>query len=79
MFRLALIATVSICTLVNPLLGQDTRQAAPDEDRAAYQPVPTIKIASVEFQSNAPLPSKAKQDLTRYLLSRNIYASPPLG
>jgi len=66
---------ILLCTIGSPLLAQ-TGDSAP-QNRNEVKPWPTtIKVVTVELQSDVTLPPEAVEQLRRYITGRNIEDSP---
>jgi hypothetical protein len=85
MARSFLIVTVFFWALVSPIFPQNAEPAGPDRSRVSADQSgneqdlagspPTVRVATVEFASDMPLPAKAEARLTRYITRRAIYDS----
>lgn|SRR5262249_45794348 len=87
MAKIAILAMASICAgVLSSVLAQtpaardhDRRRTASEESNLDSQaashstPTPTIRVATVEFESDAPLPEPAEERLRRYITRRAIY------
>jgi outer membrane protein assembly factor BamA len=86
MVKCLLMAATFVGALASPLFAQDTvhtgrlqpdtaAEGPTDPQGVRESPAP-IKVATVEFVSDAPLPAKAEERLRRYMTRRVIYDTP---
>ena len=74
MKRSPLVLIASVWLLTSPLFAQDSAEQA--NPRQAEGPPAKIRVETVEFKSDVPLPASAEANLTRYITRRAIYDEP---
>jgi len=75
MLNSKILTAMLLCTIASPVVAQTSDSGAQNRDGVKPWPT-TIKVVTVELQSDVTLPPQAVEQLRRYITGRNIEDSP---